>query len=613
MDTTVEVAVTGQYGSGVQVAVNDFLLDYRIQRTGHAVTGGAGITDNAEAELFQLRQQTGILQVQLGDFRTRSERGLDPRLAQQTQLVGLLRQQTGGHHVAWVGGVGAAGDGGDDHRAVGHQTFAFFNFSSRQFGFVGNPTLVQCRGRQAAMRVARASHVAHDSRQIKAQHPLVLGGDQRVGPQAGSLGVVLDQRHLLRLAAGQLEIIDGLLVDVEHRSGGTVLRAHVGNGRAVADRQAIRTCAEELDPGTDHTLLAQELGDRQDDVGGGNARLALASQLDTDDVGQAHHRRQTEHHGFRFQTANADGDHAQGIDVWGVRVGTHAGIREGHAAARLDHRAHLLQVNLVHDAVTGRNHVDVLERGLGPLDEVETVLVTTVFDGAVLGEGIRVEARSFHGQGVIDDQLGRHYRVDLGRISALLGNGITQAGQVDQRSLTEDVVADHARRVPGEVEVTLALDQLFERIGQRIRLAAAHQLLGQHARDVRQLGVGAGNDGIHRLAGIEEVQLGAGQRFAVGSIHGLGTRSYEVQGTGSAAPWVLISTGARPGTDRSLLNVADNRPALLRKRVGIWNRFPRPLPLPHPLPEQNGTLLFSGLPAALPHAAQPRCIPHSGG
>ncbi|MNN89364.1 hypothetical protein D3C81_2071750 [compost metagenome] len=80
-------------------------------------------------------------------------------------------------------------------------------------------------------------------------------------------------------------------------------------------------------------------------------------------------------------------------------------------------------------------------------------------------------------------------------------------------------MADHAGRVPGEVQVALALDQLLERVGQHGRIAAAHQLLGQHAGGVRQFGVGARGDGIHRLAHVEVVQLSAGQGFAVLGVH----------------------------------------------------------------------------------------------
>ena len=111
----------------------------------------------------------------------------------------------------------------------------------------------------------------------------------------------------------------------------------------------------------------------------------------------------TQHDGFRFQTAHADGDNAQCVNVWGVGVGAHAGIRERHAFTRLNHWRHFLQVDLVHDAVARRNYVHVFERGFGPLDEVETVFVAAVFNGAVFFKGFWVETGRFHSQRVVND------------------------------------------------------------------------------------------------------------------------------------------------------------------------------------------------------------------
>src|SRR5690606_34649160 len=154
-------------------------------------------------------------------------------------------------------------------------------------------------------------------------------------------------------------------------------------------------------------------------------------------------------------------------------------------------------------------------------DEVEAILVAAILDGAVLLEGIRVETRCFYGRGEVDDQLGRHNRVDLGRVTALLGDGVAQAGQVDQRGLPENVVADHTCRVPGEVQVTLAIDQLLQRSGKVLRIAATDQLLGKYARGVGQFVPGADLDRLDRLAGIEVIQRSAGQALAVLAVHGV--------------------------------------------------------------------------------------------
>jgi hypothetical protein len=80
--------------------------------------------------------------------------------------------------------------------------------------------------------------------------------------------------HLRVAAAGQAQVVERLLVDEEHRRGGAVFGRHVGDGRAVAERQRRRAFAAELQIGADHFLIAQELGQCQHDVGGGDARLA---------------------------------------------------------------------------------------------------------------------------------------------------------------------------------------------------------------------------------------------------------------------------------------------------------------------------------------------------
>ncbi len=369
------------------------------------------------------------------------------------------------------------------------------------------------------MRIGRAGQGAHHGRQVKAQHALVFGGLEAVGPQAGGLGVGFHQRDLLVLAAGQPQVIDGLLVDGEHRGGGAVLRRHVRDGGAVAQRQAGGAFAVELQVGAHDFFLAQEFGQRQHHVGGGDAGAGAAGQFDADDVGQAHPRGAAQHHVLGFQAAHADGDHAQRVHVRGVAVGADQRVGEGHAVLRVDHRRHPLQVDLVHDAVARGHHLDVAEGLLGPVDEVEAVFVAAVFHRAVLGERVGIVAAVFHRQRVVDDQLHRHHRVDLGGVAALVGDGVAQAGQVDQRGLAEDVMTDHARRIPRKVQVAAAFDQLLERVGQQHRIAAAHQILRVHARGIGQAVVGAGGDGVHGGARVEIVQAGALQGLAIGFVH----------------------------------------------------------------------------------------------
>ncbi len=169
----------------------------------------------------------------------------------------------------------------------------------------------------------------------------------------------------------------------------------------------------------------------------------------------------------------------------------------------------------MHDAVAWRDHLDVLERLLGPVDEVEAILVAAILDGAVLLERLGVKAATLDGERVIDDELHRHHGVDLGGITPLLGDGVAKARQVHQGGLAQDVVADHPGREPGEVAIALVVHYLAEALAEDGRIALANQVLGVHAGGIGEPVPGAGGDGVDRLPGVEVVQRSAGQGLAV--------------------------------------------------------------------------------------------------
>ena len=74
VDTPVEVAVARQNGGGVQVTVDDFLLDHRVQGARHAVAGRTGEGDDAKAQLLQFFLQASLFQVQLHRLGARGQR-----------------------------------------------------------------------------------------------------------------------------------------------------------------------------------------------------------------------------------------------------------------------------------------------------------------------------------------------------------------------------------------------------------------------------------------------------------------------------------------------------------------------------------------------------------
>lgn len=78
--------------------------------------------------------------------------------------------------------------------------------------------------RDTVLGTLGAGQRRHDGREVE----LELLGEARLGgrvvPEALLLGVGLDQRELLVAAAGELEVLDGLLVDREDRDRGAELR-----------------------------------------------------------------------------------------------------------------------------------------------------------------------------------------------------------------------------------------------------------------------------------------------------------------------------------------------------------------------------------------------------
>jgi hypothetical protein len=79
--------------------------------------------------------------------------------------------------------------------------------------------------------------------------------------------VGVDQLDVGRRAAREAQVAQRLVVDREDAAGGAVFGRHVGDGRAVRERQRRHARAEELDKLTDDARLAQDLGHRQHEVG----------------------------------------------------------------------------------------------------------------------------------------------------------------------------------------------------------------------------------------------------------------------------------------------------------------------------------------------------------
>ncbi|OWK23561.1 hypothetical protein AJ87_34340 [Rhizobium yanglingense] len=237
-------------------------------------------------------------------------------------------------------------------------------------------------------------------------------------------------------AAGHGEVVDGFAVDGEEATGRAVFRTHVADRRAIGERHVVHAGAEELDELRNDALLAQHLHDGQNEVRRRDAFLELAGELEADDFRQEHRHRLAEHGGFCFDTADAPAQNAEAVDHRRVRVGTDAGVRIGDRLTVLILRPHglaeIFEIDLVTDAGAGRNDAEILECLLAPLQEAVALAVALVFKFDVLGEGLR-RTEFIDDDGMVDDEVDGHERVDLFRIAAERDHCVAHRSKVDHR------------------------------------------------------------------------------------------------------------------------------------------------------------------------------------
>ncbi len=212
-----------------------------------------------------------------------------------------------------------------------------------------------------------------------------------------------------------------------------------------ARRHAGQPVAEKLDKLADHALLAEDLGDRQHEVGGGGPRSEPAGQFEAHDFRHQQRERLAEHHRLCLDAADAPADHAQAVDHCGVAVGAHQ--RVGHsnrqpAVGRLPQKhaaSQKLEIHLVHDADCRRHHTEVVEGLLAPAEEGIPLGVAAKLEIDVLLEGL-MGAEEIDLHRVVDHEIHRHQWVDLLGITAEPLHRGPHGRQVDDAGHTGEVL-----------------------------------------------------------------------------------------------------------------------------------------------------------------------------
>ncbi len=247
-------------------------------------------------------------------------------------------------------------------------------------------------------------------------------------------------------------------VDREDRAGGPELRAHVADGGPVGERHLGHALAVELDELADDAVVAQHLGDGQDDVGRGRAGRDRPREPEAHDTRDEHRHGLAEHGRLGLDAPDAPAEDAEAVDHRRVRVGADARVGVGHPStirvAGHDDARQVLDVDLVDDAGARRHDLEVVERGLAPAEELVALVVALVLDLDVPLERVGAP-EDVDDDRVVDDQLGGREGVDLGGVTTEIGDGLAHRRQVDDAWHASEVLHDDARR--GELDLRVGL------------------------------------------------------------------------------------------------------------------------------------------------------------
>ncbi len=340
--------------------------------------------------------------------------------------------------------------------------------------------------RDAVLRPPRAGEAWLDRAQVQLQQ-LVEIGIRRVvrAEEPLLLAVSLDELDQVVIATREPQVGQRLLVHREESGRGAVLRRHVGERGAVRQREVAEPGAAVLDEAPDDAVLAEQLGDGEHEVGCRGTGAQRAGELEADDVRLEQVHRLAEQYRLGLDAADAPAEHTEPVDHRGVAVGADEGVRVGHrlaiGALRRDYGREIFEVDLMDNACARRHHAEVLERLLSPPKERVALAVALVLEVDVALEGEHgAEAVDLHG--VVDNQIGRHQRVDLANVAAETGHRRAHRGEIDHGGNAGEVLQDHTGRKEWELPALLAGARLPA--GERTHMALVGELAASIAQHV---------------------------------------------------------------------------------------------------------------------------------
>ncbi len=228
----------------------------------------------------------------------------------------------------------------------------------------------------------RRLHACH----VELQALIKLWNHGIIPPHPLRLGIGLNQSDRIRVATGETQIIQGLIINGEQAAGGAILRSHVGDSGAIGQRQLCHPRTIKLDKFPHHAVLAQHLHYGEHQIGGGSARWQRANKLKTHHLGHQHRDRLPQHRRLSLNAANTPAQYTKPIDHGRVRIGADQRVGIGYPRLIDKHGARqCFKIDLVHNPHIRGHHLEVVKRLLSPFEEAVSFTVTGELHIGIVG------------------------------------------------------------------------------------------------------------------------------------------------------------------------------------------------------------------------------------
>ena len=268
-------------------------------------------------------------------------------------------------------------------------------------------------------------------------------------PQPLSLRIRLHQRNIFCGAAGESQIIDGDLINGEHRRGGAELGAHVADGRSVCQWNLADSRAVKLNELAHDTVTAEHVCNGQHDVGCCDRGRNCALEFEADNLGNKHRNGLPEHRRLGFDTADTPAKDTESIDHRGVRIrsDTRIGERDRQTIniARIHNLREVFDVDLVNNSGSRWDDLKVVERRLSPSEELITLAISFVLDFYIALESV-FAAEQVRDDRVVDHEFRWCEGVDFFWVAAQFGDRFTHRGEVNDARHSGEVLHDNTGR-----------------------------------------------------------------------------------------------------------------------------------------------------------------------